>query len=127
MNGNFSVTKKGSFRFWGDWFGRPLDNLHKPLKTVVEKDILTVTFEDGEKLTVFNPKDVVSNDGEFTIRDAAKIVWEWYPYGETMAKEYKKRIEYVRSSNGMIVKRTDLGNGIEETINPEDFKAVETY
>ncbi|MDE6149788.1 MAG: hypothetical protein K2F81_06810 [Ruminococcus sp.] len=127
MNDNFSVTKKGSFRFWGDWFGRPLDNLHKPMKCAFDKDILMVLFEDGEKLTVYNPENVVSNEGEFSIGDAAKILWEWYPYGETMAKEYKKYIEYVRSTDGKIVKRTNLGTGIEQIIDPKEFKAVETY
>ena len=127
MNGNFSVTKKGSFRFWGDWFGRPLDNLHKPMKCSVDKDILTVWFEDGEKLTVYNPENIVSNDGEFSIKDAAKILWEWYLYGETMAKEFKKYIEYVRSSDGKIVKRTNLGKGTEEVIDPKGSNAVEVY
>lgn len=127
MNDNFSVIKKGSFRFWGDWFGRSLDNLHKPIKCEVDKDILTVFFEDGEKLTVYNPESIVSNDGEFSIKDASKIMWEWYPYGEPMAKEYKKYIEYVRSSDGKIVKRTNLGIEGEIIIDPDGFKAVETY
>lgn len=127
MNNNFPVVKKGSFRFWGDWFGRPLDNLHKPMSCQLDKDKMTVLFEDGEKLTVLNPVEVVSDDGEFSVKDAAKIIWEWYPYGELMSEENKRHIEYVRSSDGMIVKRTDLGAGSEEIIDPGNFKAVETY
>jgi len=122
-----NVTKKGSLRFWGDWFGRPLDNTHKPFRCLEEKDMLTVTFEDGEKLTIYNPQDVVSDDGEFSVGDAAKIVWEWYPYDDIMAKENKKRIEYIRSADGKVTKRTDLGSGVEQIIDPLDFKAVEMY
>ena len=42
-------------------------------------------------------------------------------------KEYKKYIEYVRSSDGKIVKRTNLGIEGEIIIDPDGFKAVETY
>lgn len=122
-----NIIKKGSFRFWGDWFGRPLDNSHKPMRSLIEKDMLVVFFEDGEKLTVFNPETIISTDGEFSIADAARIIWEWYPYGEMMAAENKRRIEYIRSSEGKIIKRTNLGDGNEEIINPEGLKAVEMY
>ena len=78
----FEIKKSGSFRFWGDWFGRPLDNTHKPVKASLENGLLTAEFADGESLTVYGAKDVYSDEGRFYVTDAEAVVWEWDLYEE---------------------------------------------
>ena len=31
------IQKFGSLRFWGDWFGRPMDNCHKPVSASFDR------------------------------------------------------------------------------------------
>ncbi|MBR4622724.1 MAG: hypothetical protein IKO44_04210 [Ruminococcus sp.] len=124
----FEIKKSGSFRFWGDWFGRPLDNTHKPVKASLENGLLTAEFADGESLTVYGAKDVYSDEGRFYVTDAEAVVWEWDLYEEEQKSESTHCfIEYKRLADGRILKTTDLGRGIPEYLDAAGFKAVEMY
>src|SRR3981081_4554117 len=37
-------VKKGSLRFWGEWFGRPHDNIHTLVRGEVENGCLRLLF-----------------------------------------------------------------------------------
>ncbi|MBR1764831.1 MAG: hypothetical protein IJ746_05505 [Ruminococcus sp.] len=121
------ILKSGSMRFWGDWFGRPLDNTHKPLRTSFENGLLTADFADGESLTVYGARDVFSDEGRFYITDADAIVWEWDLYDEPKTEASRCFIEYKKLADGRILKTTDLGRGIPEYLDPTGFNAVEVY
>ncbi len=123
----FEILKKGSFRFWGDWFGRPLDNTHKPVKCLLSQGLLTADFADGESLTVYNPVGVFSDRGKFYVKDCDKIIWEWNLYGEADSDDNRRFIEYTKLEDGRIKKISDLGSGNPEYFSPEAFNAVEMY
>ena len=31
------IAKSGTLRFWGDWFGRPMDNVHTVAKVIYKE------------------------------------------------------------------------------------------
>ena len=121
----FEITKSGSFCFWGDWFGRPLDNSHVCVKASLEGDLLMADFRDGESLTVYGAADVYSDKGKFYVTDAEMIVWEWDLYDEPEGEDSRRFIEYKKLPDGRIRKTSDLGSGIPQFIDPGDAKAVE--
>ena len=48
-----AITKVpvGSLRFWGERFGRPYDNWHTLTSCRAEKNILLLSFDQGETLS----------------------------------------------------------------------------
>jgi len=76
------VTKGGSLSFYGDWFGRPYDNFHKILHTAFDGEILEIFFEDGERLLVYNPKNIISSKKKLEIKQAEKVKWLYCSYGK---------------------------------------------
>lgn len=104
MKNNINSLKTGTLRFWGEWFGRPMDNCHKISKVQFNPHdyILTITFNEGETLTIWNPEGIFSDSHEFYIRCAIKIRWEWFGYGQNKIYQnlYYKQYE---NQNGFIV------------------------
>ena len=45
----------GGLRFWGAWYGRPYDLLHRIVAAEHDHDILRLRFNKGEKLTIWSP------------------------------------------------------------------------
>lgn len=98
-NDDSGVTLKiikagGSLRFWGEWFGRPYDNFHKPVNAKLNSGVLVIQFKDGEKCTIYDPSEIVNEPNDFHIANASKIMWEWYYYGKEHTPENLCRREY---------------------------------
>jgi hypothetical protein len=93
--------KSGCLRFWGDWFGKPYDNVHTVLRCLVEGDALVVEFDGGERLTMRNPEGVTANRLTFRVRSATLIRWEWFYYGRAHMPENRYFYEYVRSGSSV--------------------------
>jgi hypothetical protein len=91
------AVKSGSLRFWGEWFGRPYDNVHRVVRCVAEGDSLVVEFDAGERLTVRSPEGVTANRNAFCIRNATLVRWEWFYHGRPRAPENRYFCEYVRN------------------------------
>lgn len=91
-----TIQKCGSLCFWGDWFGRPMDDWHTPVGADYDerRDILTICFEGGNRCTVYGPKKIVNEPKTFQIQSARKVVWEWYHYGKEQMPEYLYRRIY---------------------------------
>jgi hypothetical protein len=87
----------GSLCVWGDWFGKPLDNQHILVAAVEDGDMLVLTFDEDEVLTVRGPRDwVVDPHGPpgspvLRIEGADQVEWEWYPYGHAKLAESRRR------------------------------------
>ena len=92
------VFKRGTLQFWGEWFGRPMDNYHTVVDVLYNKsdNVLILLFDQGEKCTIFNPASIVNEPKEFHIDDAYKIVWEWYYYGKEKVPSNLNRITYTK-------------------------------
>ena len=58
-----NLLKGGSFRIFGDWYGKPYDNLHiiKNANFDSNESKLTIEFEGQEILEIFNPKHIFEN------------------------------------------------------------------
>lgn len=99
------ILKQGSLRFWGDWFGRPLDNCHRAVKVDYDKyeDILIIYFDNEEICTVFNPIDIVNTENDFYILKATKIIWEWYYYGKEHIPQNLCKRTYSQTINNDIL------------------------
>lgn len=68
----------------GSWFGRPMDNDHKLVTASYNEpeELLILTFNNNERLTVWNPADLSDDIKHLRIHRAQKVLWEWYHYGK---------------------------------------------
>lgn len=105
MKKNISGLKKGTLRFWGEWFGRPMDNYHIIVNVQFnqQENTLIFKFEEGETLTVWNPANINSNSSEFYIRSATKIRREWFSYGQPQLHQNLYFKEYEKQDGSIIV------------------------
>ncbi len=100
------LKKGGTLRFWGDWFGRPYDNFHRPVSAELDGGVLTIRFDGGEKCVVFSPSGIVNEPDIFRVERAEKIIWKWYKYGVKQTSETLCKREYTRERDTVSVKRT---------------------
>ena len=100
--------KSGTLRFWGQWFGRPSDNIHRVVDSASNGDVLRVYFDAGEVLTVINPADTLVSEDRFRIGDAKQVRFEWYEYGHKKVPENLRYQEYVREGTDAIVAETNF-------------------
>jgi hypothetical protein len=80
-------VKSGTLRFWGEWFGRPYDNVHRIIGCMSVKDCLTLHFNEGETLSIWSPSLVTANQRAFRVEDAEHVRWEWFFYGRVQSDE----------------------------------------
>ena len=81
LNGRLTDVKSGTLRFWGEWFGRPYDNVHRLISCAADGDMLRLHFSEGELLSISNPRWMIANRLIFRISGAAQVRWEWFYYG----------------------------------------------
>ena len=103
------LIRSGAIRFWGDWFGRPYDNIHKIDRGEYnnKSSLLIIHFNHGEVLSVINPGDIVADSNDFIIKDASVVKWQWYMYGKEKIKDNLRFIEY-RKNGTNIYGSTDI-------------------
>lgn len=90
----------GAFRFWGCWFGKPYDNIHTITWAASDGDILKLSFDAGEVLTVWRPARCVADGAAFRIGDAERVRWEWFYYGAPRTPRNLYFEEFRRTSEG---------------------------
>ncbi len=88
---------KGSLRFWGEWIGRPHDNLHTLVSCEIEQTALRLVFDQGETLSIWSPKGLTIDSSSFRIADARRVRWEWLAHGEAKKRETLYFMEFIRS------------------------------
>lgn len=105
MKKSINSLKMGTLRFWGEWFGRPMDNCHKITEVQFnqQEDILILIFNEGETLTICNPANIEFNSKEFYIRNASRIRWEWYSYGNHKIAQNRYFQDFIKQ-DGIILK-----------------------
>jgi hypothetical protein len=88
--------KSGTLRIWGQWFGRPMDNVHTCTSCEVEEERLVLSFNEGEQLTLWSPTNVlIEGQATLTFPSATQVRWDWYYYGRPKTPENRVFIEYV--------------------------------
>ena len=94
-------VKVGTLRFWGEWFGRPYDNLHQIINSTSSNNILYLHFNEQEILSIWDPRNIVVGAQVFRISDASRVRWEWYSYGEPKTPENRYFEDFIKSPKGI--------------------------
>jgi hypothetical protein len=94
-------AKRGSLRSWGQWFGRPMDNVHQIVRCEADGDTLRLWFDDGEQLTVDTPSGFEASRDAFWISNANRVRWEWFYYGRPQTPENLYFQEFTRTAEGI--------------------------
>jgi hypothetical protein len=87
-------NRAGTLRIWGEWFGRPMDNVHICQSCTSEHDYITLHFDNKERLRVWNPSPMTTRGCTLIIATATKVRWEWYYYGRPQLPENLMFNEY---------------------------------
>ena len=69
-----------------------------------EKNILILILSEEEKITIWNPSNLEIGKKELRIKNADKILFEWYLYGESQIDENLKFESY--TNNGINIEFT---------------------
>lgn len=56
--GRVLPIRLGTLRVYGDWFGRPMDNIHTAVSVEWTGNELVIAFDEGERLQVTNPSGI---------------------------------------------------------------------
>lgn len=127
---HIKVLKSGSLRFWGDWFGRPMDNIHTVVSTeyLAKENKLILHFSEGETCTIYEPTGIVNEVEGFHIKDAAKVEWEWYAYGkEPSGKTLCRRIYTRKDNNAVLIESYGEPEQGVKVLHFHDLYALEIY
>jgi len=92
---------RGTLRFWGEWFGRPHDNIHTLISCRAEKNLLQLEFDQGESLFVWSPDGLTISEQRFRISDAARVRWEWFYYGRPQTPENRYFQDFTKTAAGI--------------------------
>ena len=104
-----NLFKGGTLRIYGDWFGKPHDNYHtlKSAEFNIQQNRLTLFFNEGEKLEVYNPRNILEASTFLKVIDADRIKLTWYYYGKAQDKENQYYLDY-KVNNNKILTETDV-------------------
>ncbi len=96
LENNGNLFQGGSFRIFGDWFGKPYDNNHRIDSADFDSKskILTLKFKDGEKLEIYNPSHIFEASTFLKILKADRIRLTWFYYGKTQSTANKYFLDY---------------------------------
>lgn len=108
---------KLSLCFWGYGPGRPFDNIYSIKEISFSDNVLYLRFEENEECKIYCPENIIAANNRFEIRDAKKITWTFYPYGEPQITKYS--YECYKTDNGK-VRIIDQYSNIDKTISAEE-------
>lgn len=114
----------GTLKFFGAWFGRPMDNVHTPVSAVDRGGKLEVRFDQNETLEIWEPSGLAVDGRTLRIPKAKKVKWSWYYYGRPQTPE-NLLFEEFEAIEGRVLVRTNSPFAIGEVRIHEP--AVEIY
>jgi hypothetical protein len=114
----------GSLRFWGVWFGRPYDNLHRIVASEQNRDVLRLRFNEDEQLTVWSPSGLTLNSSVFQIGAAQRVLWEWFYYGRPKTQENRFFYDFVKTP-GTIVASSNVTSFVPNLKTDSTLPAAE--
>jgi len=91
-----NLFKGGTFRIFGDWFGQPYDNYHEIESAEFDSQLkrLTLSFKEGEKLEIYNPRYIFEASSFLKVVNADRIKLTWFYYGKSQAKKPQYFLDY---------------------------------
>jgi len=99
-------NRSGTLRMFGDWFGRPMDNVHFVINAEADRDCLILSFRERETLAIWNPSGFSTSGYTIRIRDADRVRWEWYYYGREQTQENLLFNDYCKEDSHIVVSRS---------------------
>jgi hypothetical protein len=104
INNLIPKIKYGTLRFYGEWFGRPMDNFHQITKAESKENLLIVHFSKKEILSIISPEEFKISEKEFIIKKSKGLIWQWYYYGfEVIEKNLMTYNYYVNNNKNTLV------------------------
>lgn len=116
-------VKRGSLRVFGDWFGRPHDNIHIVRSALAEGNELVVGFDANETLRVTSPADWEFSENSFRVHRARRVLWTWFYYGHDQTPENLFTVEHWIDDHGEIHASSDV-NWYKPTFEPSVANAA---
>lgn len=118
--GRVLPIRLGTLRVYGDWFGRPMDNIHTAVSVEWTGNELVIAFDEGERLQVTNPSgiDLASEapTRRLVIAQADRVRWSWYYYGRPRTAEHLLVEEHWLE--GEVVKASTTANWYSPDFKP---------
>jgi hypothetical protein len=124
INAVLPNIKRGTLRFWGEWFGPPSDSWYKIVGCESHVDHVRIRFDEGEILSIWSATKFDVGPTIFRVGNANQVRWEWFYYGRPPAPENLYFIEFRRQGNG-VIGSTNI-DWCQMTLKPSlEFPAVE--
>ena len=102
---------------FGDWFGRPMDNVHNVVDANAKGDCLMLTFNHDETLTVWNPAGYSTAGYTIRIANADPVRWEWFYYGREQSPDSLMFHDYCKQDGRIVVTRSHGSDNPGASIN----------
>ena len=99
--------RSGSLSFWGLWFGKPHDNVHRIVGADSLDGTAIIYFDHAESLIVERPRSWSLDRGCLLVREAERVRFQWFYYGQLPSREALHFNEY-RWSEGHVTFATDF-------------------
>lgn len=80
-------NRSGTLQVWGEWFGRPMDNVHTCTNCEAQDGSIVLHCAGNERLVVWSPKGFKTRGFTLIIQHASRVRWEWYYYGRPQIAE----------------------------------------
>jgi hypothetical protein len=117
------TVKRGTLRMFGDWFGRPMDNIHTARSATARGVDLVIRFDGGEELIVSDPGEWEFSPDVFRIGVASRVVWRWHFYGRSKVPENLFTIEHWVDAHGEVHGTSDV-NWYDPVFDPSADEAA---
>ena len=101
INQRLGSLRSGTLSFWGHWFGKPYDNIHRIVGADARDETVVVFFDHGESLIVEALRDWSLEDGKLLIQEAGRVRWQWFYYGRLPSQENLRFQEYRLTEGGV--------------------------
>ncbi len=95
------TIKSGTLRFFGDWFGRPMDNCHEVTRIEFIENELVIEFCNNSLVSIIEPNGIILENDNFTLKNANKVRYE-YGNSSSNTRLRKYYIEYIASKDFII-------------------------
>lgn len=91
----------GAMRIYGDWFGRPYTNMHRLIGTDYdpELNVLTMTFSEGETLSIRDPKHIFDSSTMMKILHADSIRLDFLHSSDRNEAKKEYYLTYTRTKS----------------------------
>jgi hypothetical protein len=106
----------GSLQIYGQWFGRPYDNVHRAVKVETAGNLVTIHFNEKETLEVWDSSMPAIEEREFIIAQASRVRWTWFSYGSPKEEAYRFFYDYIVERRFV---RVDTNYVFVQTINAD--------